>query len=316
MILIPKDYEVLLTYSPISEVTGHIYEVFEYYLLLRKHYRTAMFFHAPGLRKESIINSLKDKYRISWESYAHDFYHSDRLERIIGAESCVTILCDGNIKSLWDSRIVLATPVLLGFRCGNYDFDSVRVETSQFNNFTFLQDYRVYATQKCPFSTIDYRKKFNFPAFRNREACVCNTDTALMYLTRNCRYLSLSGVREVMEAFPHDRYIVLTPTPDEYKALKSTKVLVVQPPIYPFFNSFSTYIYTPVPRRFDCSPRLITECAFYGKEVQYFLGEDYYDIGLQVRKSDIEADPSLQCLTLQEDDSIIDIVRAYKETKQ
>ena len=51
MILISKDYEVLLTYSPISEVTGHIYEVFEYYLVLRKNFRTAMFFHAPTISK-------------------------------------------------------------------------------------------------------------------------------------------------------------------------------------------------------------------------------------------------------------------------
>lgn len=87
MILISKDYEVLLTYSPISEVTGHIYEVFEYYLVLRKYFRTAMFFHAPTISKERILNSLRDKYSVPWESYAQDFYHSDRVERIIGAES-------------------------------------------------------------------------------------------------------------------------------------------------------------------------------------------------------------------------------------
>ena len=316
MILISKDYEVLLTYSPISEVTGHIYEVFEYYLVLRKYFRTAMFFHAPTISKERILNSLRDKYSVPWESYAQDFYHSDRVERIIGAESCVTILCDGNIKSLWDSCIVLATPVLLGFRCGNYDFNSVCVETSLYNNFTFLQDYRVYARnsepQGCPFLTIDYRKKFNFSAFRRPEDCVCSTDTALLYLTRNCRYMSPSGVREVMEAFPHDRYLILTPTPDEYDVLKSSRVRVVQPPVYPFFKSFSTYIYTPIPRRFDCSPRLITECAYYGKPVQYFLDEDYQDVGLQVRRRDIESKDGLRSLTLKDDDRIVDIVSAYR----
>ena len=50
-------------------------------------------------------------------------------------------------------------------------------------------------------------------------------------------------------------------------------------PIEDFFNKFDTYIYTPVARKFDCSPRLVTECFLQNKKL--FLHLDYMDIGLQ-----------------------------------
>jgi len=35
MIKIDEKYDVVLTYSPISEITGHVFECFDYYLFLR-----------------------------------------------------------------------------------------------------------------------------------------------------------------------------------------------------------------------------------------------------------------------------------------
>lgn len=49
-------------------------------------------------------------------------------------------------------------------------------------------------------------------------------------------------------------------------------------PVKNFFGQFDTYIYTPVARHFDCSPRLVTECYMQGKNVLVDL--DYVDLGL------------------------------------
>jgi len=45
-------------------------------------------------------------------------------------------------------------------------------------------------------------------------------------------------------------------------------------------------IYLPVGRKFDCSSRLIPECAYYGKNVIYH-DIDYIDKGLMTRKGDV-----------------------------
>jgi hypothetical protein len=38
-------------------------------------------------------------------------------------------------------------------------------------------------------------------------------------------------------------------------------------PIDNFFNRFDVYIYTPTPKNWDCSSRLIPECSYFNKEV-------------------------------------------------
>jgi len=61
---------------------------------------------------------------------------------------------------------------------------------------------------------------------------------------------------------------------------------------------FDTYIYTPVQRQFDCSPRLVTECFLHKKNVLIDL--PYVDIGLQTRYNDCKKD--IEQLNLKEND--------------
>ena len=72
------------------------------------------------------------------------------------------------------------------------------------------------------------------------------------------------------------------------------------------FNEFDTYIYTPVPRHFDCSPRLIAECALFDRRVEY-CDIDYFDVGLETRKKDIESG----VVWMKKDDELIEIVEKY-----
>ena len=75
-------------------------------------------------------------------------------------------------------------------------------------------------------------------------------------------------------------------------------------PLPDFFDRFDTYIYTPLHRKFDCSPRLVTECYMQGKMV--YMNLDYFDIGLQTRIEDCKT--CLYKLNLTENDRILDII--------
>jgi hypothetical protein len=72
------------------------------------------------------------------------------------------------------------------------------------------------------------------------------------------------------------------------------------------YENFRTYIYTPIKRKFDCSNRMIAECKLLGKNVIYYLDENYFeeDLGLKYRKLDIEKDD----FTLNKNDEIIKIL--------
>lgn len=62
----------------------------------------------------------------------------------------------------------------------------------------------------------------------------------------------------------------------------------VEAPVEDFFSKFGTYIYLPVARHFDCSPRLVAECFFHEK--RFFEQNGYVDPGFDVRIKDCRED--------------------------
>jgi len=44
MVYINPKYDIILTYSPIIEITGHIFECFDYYLFLRNYFNVGILF--------------------------------------------------------------------------------------------------------------------------------------------------------------------------------------------------------------------------------------------------------------------------------
>jgi hypothetical protein len=82
----------------------------------------------------------------------------------------------------------------------------------------------------------------------------------------------------------------------------------IEAPVEDFFGKFDTYIYTPVQRKFDCSPRLVTECFFQGKNVLIDL--NYVDVGLQTRYNDCKKD--IESVNLKENDGILKIIEDFR----
>lgn len=299
MFLVDKKYDVILTYSPIIEITGHIFECFDYYLFLSQYCKVGILFFSP----------LKlDKLKIMWESkYTVNF--NDIVDDLIFIEGFNTefkivnfnkdtkvIITDGNIKSLEENRIFLVAKQLYGFLCEYDNYHKMKLN----KNIIYLQDYRVYGKNKY-FESIDYVKKLPFKFYKKSTKIFDNT--GMIYMTYVCRKVTPEVIQYYHALSKCDKtYLIVPYKLPEYDNIDG--VMQVEAPLDDFFNKFDTYIYTPVNRKFDCSPRLVTECFMQGKKVIKEL--DYYDIGLETRYNDCIT--NLESLNLTTHDNILDIL--------
>ena len=124
-----------------------------------------------------------------------------------------------------------------------------------------------------------------------------------MYITYVCRKVTPDVIATYHKKSKCSKTILVVPYKlPEYDNIDG--VVQVEAPLEDFFNKFDTYIYTPVNRKFDCSPRLVTECFMQRKNV--FKDLDYYDIGLETRYNDCIN--NLNSLDLNENDQILKIL--------
>ncbi len=143
MVNIDPKYDVILTYSPIIEISGHVFECFDYYLFLRQYCKVGILFFC-GLSRQSLEIAWNSKYNVPFHEAEKDIINVDITilqNRIIKfGNSTSVIITDGNILSLEYNKIFLATKKLYGFMCEFDKFDKVKTNT----HITYLQDYRVY----------------------------------------------------------------------------------------------------------------------------------------------------------------------------
>lgn len=303
MIYIDKTYDVILTHSPIYEITGHIFECFDYYLFLRQFYKAGiMFFDGLDINKLKI--AFESKYDIAFDDIIDDiiFIKLDPDNKsyltISFGHNTTVILTDGHIKSLNHRKVILATTKLFGFLCEYDEF-----EKCTFNkNITYLADFRIYGKLRF-FKSIDYVKKIPFRFYKKIEKCKENI--GMMYTTFVCRKVSPEIIQQSHDMSGCSNSILVVPyETNEYSSLRNIQQVVA--PVKDFMQKFDTYIYTPVSRHFDCSPRLLTECFFYGKKV---IPNISYadDTGFNVRYNDCLN--NLKSLNLSNDDAILHIIQ-------
>lgn len=289
---------------PLSEnkhgVCGHLFEIFDYYLLLKSIYKIKILIGEP-MNIEDYIESFTDKYSVDdtqVEQLIKDTEFADRPKILIGKN---ILFVDGLIKTHFQEYgVILKFENILTFRCCN----KCTHHDLHYNNIKLLQDNRVYNDLDSNMS-INYVKKINFKKYKpvkDRPA----QPTALIYVTQNCRYMSSDSLMNIVEQYAYDRYIVITDRPDDYNLPRCT---VIKPPVHNLYSLFTDYIYTPIQKKFDCSPRLPAECAFYNKDVIYHEIDEAYlesDSGLRVRMKDIQRD--INTISLELEDDIINII--------
>lgn len=127
---------------------------------------------------------------------------------------------------------------------------------SMYKHITYLQDYRIYGKNQ-NFKSYNYVKKLPFDKYNMSNRVFDNT--GMMYVTYACRKVTPQTIDEYHRMSGCSQSLLVVPYKlPEYDFIDNVKQVLA--PVPDFFNCFDTYIYTPVHRKFDCSPRLVTEC--------------------------------------------------------
>lgn len=196
------------------------------------------------------------------------------------------LFTDGGVVNL-ESVSLLFDNVIM-FPCGNKE-----VKDNTKSNVYVLQDDRVY--EPVHTNGINYKKKILFDRLRLPSA---EGDKVLVYGTKNCRQID-----DYKELEQYGDLLIITNEENRPAGYNSAV-----PPVPNLFDLFHTYVYTPIQRKWDCSPRFIAECVYFNKKVVYH-NIDYWDVdhGLRWRQWDIDNDFS--SLFLEPGDEIISILR-------
>jgi len=293
-IVILKGYDLYLTYSWSSinhGICGHTYEVLDYYLLLKDHFKVAILL-CEDITWETFKNAIEDKYELSDQELLdieNNTIFRNRPKLLKGSN---ILFCDGSVNSI--NQVTLFFDNIFMFGCG---YRTPR----DYKKGIILQDDRLYPQGD---NTINYVKKINFDKYKSK---VNKSDTILLYGTKNCRLIGDDTYDEILAKYDNEILCLVNEITEEELY---PQITFAEMPYKDLFNKFGTYIYTPVPRKWDCSPRFIAECKFYDKKVVYH-NIDYWDEddGLRVRKEDIRK--NFDSLFLKSDDPIIEILNSY-----
>ena len=293
-------------------VSGHLYEILEYFILLNKQFKIGILI-CEDMSWYTIEKAIKTKYNIDQKLIKkikdNTFFHN-RPKYVTGKN--ILFVDGGFTRTSLRAGIALSFDKLFSFRCSNKDFHY----NLPYKNINLLQDQRVY-NDKDNKIAIDYKKKIKFNIYKDIKKI--KTETALLYVTTNCRKLCSNYLLDIVMEYKFKNYIILTNQPEIYQEqFKNIKnVTFPAMPLDNIFEKFDTYIYTPtysVTKKelgcFDCSPRFIAECNYYDKEVIYHnIDENYLNIdtGLKYRKLDIKN--NFESINLKNNDKIIDILK-------
>ena len=304
-----KSYDLFITMTWSGDtdhgVSGHLYEIIEYYQLLKNHFKVGILI-CEDLSWEVIKKAISTKYNLNQTQITNiknNITFANRPKYVVGRN--ILFVDGGFTRTMLRYGVALLFDNIFSFRCSNLDFHY----NLPYKNVTLLQDNRVYNDEDNKIS-INYKKKIKFDIFKDIQKPIY--DTALLYITTNCRKLCDDNIIDVVLQYKFDRYVILSNNNINYKEkFKLFKnINFPEMPVENIFEKFNSYIYTPTRDKFDCSPRFIAECRFYNKDVIYHdINENYLkiDTGLKYRKYDIEND--FKSINLEEDDNIIEIIQ-------
>jgi len=271
---IPK---ILITYEPadneVNRICGHTFEAFDLYLFLKDHLPNIdiKILIMDKLKTRLLKEAFEDKYNFNFNDIKKDII-IDRSNKRKYAE--IIIYTSGIAKYHY---LQFSSKYFISFRC-NPELEFINKK----NVFYFL-DKRVYNSfnLKFPKNTIQSVKKFYFKYYKK----IQKTDNKkLIYLNSALRNID---VNEYKKKYKNILFV---------SGGKYDHPDVLEAPVKNLFERFDTYIYTPIQRRFDCSPRLLTESYFYNKKIIFdfdfkkYAGPDYGDTGLYWRWHDIQND--------------------------
>lgn len=290
--ILDPSYDLWLSYTWSNNnhgICGHTFEVIDYYYILKNDFKVGILL-CEDITWEIFEASIRSKYDFTEEEiadYRANTVFSKRPNLVRGSNILFT---DGGVVNM--ETVTLLFTNIFYFACGNKE-----VKDNDTANVWILQDDRVYEPVKR--NGIDYKKRILFDKLKPIGP---SKDAVLVYATKNCRHLD--SYEELLQYGNN----ILAITNKENKPKDIPGFTFVVPPVENLFEQFSTYVYTPVTRKWDCSPRFIAECKYYGKKVIYH-NIDYWDEdkGLFWRNWDIEND--FDSIRLTHRDDIINLLK-------
>jgi hypothetical protein len=290
--LLDPSYTLWLSYSWSNNnhgICGHTFEVIDYFYILQHDFKVGILL-CEDINWDIFESSIRSKYSFSEDEIAHiksNTVFSNRPTLVKGKNILFT---DGGVVNM--QSVTLLFNNIFYFACGNKE-----IKDNDKDNTWILQDDRVYEPVKR--NGINYKKKILFEKLKPINS---SKDTVLVYATKNCR--NLDNYEKLLVY--GNNILAITNKENKPKDLPGIKFVV--PPVENLFEQFNTYVYTPVTRKWDCSPRFIAECKYYGKKV-IFHNIDYWDkdLGLYWRNWDIEND--FDSIRLTHSDDIINLLK-------
>jgi len=271
-------------------VNGHLFEMIEYYSILKNHIKVGILI-CDEMVPNTIRTVVQEKYDFTSDEIDEllsDIVFADQPKIVKGKNLLVV---DGNFKNLSDKSLFFDN--IMAFPCNDLTFQSM-------DNITVLQDNRIYGEGS---NTINYIKKILFSRYKDIGDSV---DNNLIYATTNSRKLNKQYLQSIEEKYKGN-FLLVT---NEHMDL-SDRFIQEPMPIKNLFEKFGVYIYTPTMNKKDCSPRFVTECEYYNKEVVYEIDYHTTDKGLYWRRYDIEH--NFKGLFLNDGDEIINIIKGIIE---
>lgn len=294
ILTLDNSYELWLTQSWSENnhgICGHTFEIIDYFYILSKHFKTGILI-SEDITWEDLEKAIYSKYDFSEKEIQHIKQNTVFFDRPKVVRGTNILIVDGGVLNM--SKVAMLFDNIIYFACGNKE-----IKNNERNNVYVLQDDRVYDPVKI--NGINYKKRILFDRLKKIKTA---DNKVLVYGTKNCR-----NIKDFDELKKYGDLLVIT-----NKENRPNNIPSVVPPVDNLFEMFSTYLYTPIERKWDCSPRFIAECKYYNKKVIYH-NIDYMDIdhGLRIRKWDVDND--FYSLFLREDDELIEILKNIQRTK-
>lgn len=298
-----------------NKVCGHVYEVIEYYWILKDHFNTKFIF------PDNIdIDRCLEKYTFTEgeRQLIKNAMIPQPRNGIINTKNGLglVLIVDGNLGNF--NGIIRGIPVQ--FSCGknglfpckqkveysNSNFDWYLIHDFRINHNP-LEDYdrdNMFVKEKyLPARLYPYTKKVLLSYLddsrieRSYEIINSHRPEAsiyMLYLTGNCRRLTPDELNEQIKANTEsfNKILIFTDYYIDVSKIDHPKdkieVVYIDQPVNIFKYRWTHYLYTPLKRQWDCSNRLMVECMLHNR---YFVLSEklgYDDPALKIRFYDIQ----------------------------
>lgn len=300
-------------------VCGHIFECIDYYLFLKeKKVNCGIYLVYDNFSIENFKDLLNTKYTLNEKELSEILmdtliednkkFYSKKIHNFSKVKKFIFTEIHDFARISVARGLVMGINEIIGLRCG-VEKESFRKLSEKKYNIKIFQDYRVYGDSLQSWETFNHKKRLLFKKYRRPDNM--KKDTAFIYLSTECRTLEKNYIKEIIEKYSPtmDRIIFSVKDIKPFEGMSSDKVSFKIPPIDDFLNVFDTFIYVPLEKKWDCSPRLVAESYLFNKKIIFHdIDESYFSVdkGLFWRNHDGLND--LEDLNLTDKDELIQYI--------